>query len=62
MIEITCDKCKTQITGAYVDISSDFCDMPTKDAGQCSPTWCAHGDNFIMCEKCYDSMIREMEE
>lgn len=60
-IEITCDKCKAQITGAYVDIVSDFWELATKESGQLSPTWCAHGDNFIMCVECYDGMIREME-
>lgn len=53
-ITITCDKCCKEIAGGFVIVRSSFYSTDEADPIE----FCAPGDEFVLCDKCYDEFVK----
>lgn len=56
-LQITCDKCGNDVDEDFVLMQSTF--YTTKDTEPVD--FCALGDEFYLCDKCYDKILKEVE-
>lgn len=56
-INVTCDMCKNTIDGDFVRMDSDFYTME-----ESFTAYCAAGDTFFLCDRCYDDIIRKVQD
>lgn len=55
-ITITCDRCCEEIDNDFVIVKSSF----YSDGEEEPIEFCAPGDEFCLCDKCYQKIIKEM--
>lgn len=56
-ITITCDKCSKEISGGFTIVHSSFYSTDEVEPIE----FCAPGDEFVLCERCYDELIRSVK-
>ena len=55
-VTITCDRCGEEISTDFAIIKSSF-----YSKGEADPIeFCAPGDEFCLCDTCYQEMLEEM--
>lgn len=57
-VVIYCDKCKTEIIADFVRVQTSFFTRDDTDI----ITYCANGDEVILCDNCYNEFLRTVED
>ena len=57
-ITITCDRCGVDIDREFVIVKSSFYSTDEVDPIE----FCAPGDKFCLCDKCYQKILEEMDK
>lgn len=57
-IHVTCDICEKEIDGGFVRVISDFYTVNNEVDEEIEPiSYCTKGDEFIVCDHCYETSI-----
>lgn len=55
-ITITCDKCYKEMDKDFVIVKSSFYSLDEEDPIE----FCAPGDEFCLCDTCYQKILKEV--